>query len=82
MAIETSPGTPPNGAPPKFIHQDVSKLGIASALLKAGTSRSRVETRAATTIRSHLSLQSLQRVANALLRDSGYFPFLFEDPPS
>ncbi|KAF1357454.1 alpha/beta hydrolase fold domain-containing protein [Lizonia empirigonia] len=26
---------PPTGAPPKFAHQDVSKLGIASALLKA-----------------------------------------------
>jgi hypothetical protein len=38
MAVETPPGPPPNGAPPKFIHQDVSKLGIASALLKAGTS--------------------------------------------
>ncbi|KAJ4332190.1 hypothetical protein N0V87_008560 [Didymella glomerata] len=35
MAVETPPRPPPNGAPPKFIHQDVSKLGIASALLKA-----------------------------------------------
>ncbi|KAJ4990073.1 alpha beta hydrolase fold protein [Stagonosporopsis vannaccii] len=26
---------PPNGAPPKFLHQDASKIGIASALLKA-----------------------------------------------
>lgn len=35
----------PNGAPPKFKHQDVNKLGIASALLKASTftlSKSRI----------------------------------------
>ncbi|KAF2633067.1 alpha/beta-hydrolase [Macroventuria anomochaeta] len=29
------PNEPPNGAPSKFVHQDVSKLGIASAVLKA-----------------------------------------------
>lgn len=28
----------PNGAPPKFVDQDVNKLGIASALLKASAS--------------------------------------------
>jgi hypothetical protein len=33
-----SPKSSLNGAPPKFVHQDVSKLGIASALLKASAS--------------------------------------------
>ncbi len=32
--IDQSSDLPPSGAPSKFVHQDVNKLGIASALLK------------------------------------------------
>ncbi|KAH6642339.1 Alpha/Beta hydrolase protein [Boeremia exigua] len=32
---DQAPNDPPNGAPSRFVHQDVNKLGIASAVLKA-----------------------------------------------